>query len=306
MTSLMSIYKRVGNYNSDGTPSAETSVFCDPGYNGGLPFTVTFVRASNWQWPPPSGLPYLIIRDRLSKAILATVPWPDGGYEGFGAIVNGVLNLFEVRDPLNSTGNNALVRTTINAGWVLGVTTTLIRTADYAPGGVTNWLAGQASPLPNGGWTINYSNPNGVGFLDWPDANFTPGQVSTSNPNGWTNVPTESPVNLLNQSCGAQYSETDQYWYKAIQLQTADNSLYWLGMSRSKDRRNWQQSAKVLLTPSDMTSVEGINNSDIRMAEYQGNTHIVFLSGDQQTFSFIREAFYPGTIVQLRAEMFSS
>lgn len=302
MTSLPSIYKRVGNYNSDGTPSAETSVFCDPGYNGGLPFTVTFVRASNWQWPPPPGLPYLIVRDLLSAAILATVPWTNGAYEGFGAIVNGVLNIFGTQDPQNMAGQNAIIRSTVTPAWVVSAPTTLINSELFGAG--IREIGGQVSPNPAGGWSLNYSNQYGVGFLDWPDANFTPGQASASNPNGWTNVSTQGSINLLDQSCGAQWCASDGYWYEVTQLQTSTNSLYWTSMSRSKDRINWIQSSQTLLTPTDMTAIEGINNSDVRMVEHQGSTRIMYLSGDQQTFSFIRQAVFPGTIAQLRAQLF--
>jgi hypothetical protein len=230
------------------------------------------------------------------------VPWTDGGYEGFGAVVNGTLNIFGTRDPQNFTGNNAIIRATLSPTWTVTPAVVLLNTELYGSG--IREIGGQVSPNPSGGWSLNYSNQNDVGFLDWPDANFTPGQASPSNPNGWTNVPTQSPINLLNQSCGALWSPSDGYWYEATQLQKSDNSLYWMGMARSTDRIHWTQSAKTFLTPTDMPGIEGINNSDVRFVEWQGNTYIVYLSGDQQTSGFVRKAFYRGTIAQLRAEFF--
>lgn len=63
-------------------------------------------------------------------------------------------------------------------------------------------------------------------------------------------------------------------------------------MARSKDLITWQ------LSPMNpiLEACEGecINNSDIDLFEWEGNTYVFYATGDQQLWSSIRTAMYPG------------
>jgi alpha-L-fucosidase len=63
-------------------------------------------------------------------------------------------------------------------------------------------------------------------------------------------------------------------------------------MARSKDLATWQLSP---LNPIlEATAGEGINNSDVDLFEWEGNTYLFYATGDQQTWGSVRVAMYPG------------
>jgi len=308
--SLPDLWKNVGNYNPpDGTASAETSIVVDQNgiINDGKPFTITFQCGDETAWPPPPGnTPTLVIRDVASRAILKTVIWPNGGYRGFAVnqTIGGLVHIFGTQDPSNLTDNNGIVHSTLDATLTPTSGVLILQTNLYESQGLRiKEIAGFVSPNPQGGWSLNYANQYGAGFFDWPDANFTPGQKSVGNPNGWTNVPSGQLFNGTSQSCAAQWNAADGYWYETVQNLQASPFLLWVTMARSTDRVHWTYSPIVLLYP-DMPAIEGIDNSDVRMVEYQGGVILIYLDGDQSTWSNIRIATFHGTMANLYAKFF--
>jgi hypothetical protein len=63
-------------------------------------------------------------------------------------------------------------------------------------------------------------------------------------------------------------------------------------MARSKDLTKWELSP---LNPIlEASEGEGINNSDVDLFEWEGNTYLYYATGDQQTWGSARVAMYPG------------
>lgn len=296
--SLPALYKRIGNVNAAGTVSSETTPLQAPGYNNGLPFAITFY-GGNDVWPPPPGLPYLVVRDLFSGAIITQVPWSGGGLRGIGAVINGLVNIFATTDAQNVANQNGFVRSTIDQNWNVSAPVTIFNSELYGAG-IQAQLGG-VTPNPQGGWTMGYSNQYGVGCLDWPDARFTPGQASPSNPSGWVNVPTGGSQSPSFAGNNPQWSASDGLWYQFMQSAQVNPTRYFVSYERSTDRVHWTASPTTVLTPDDMPQIEGINNSDIRTLEFNGNVYVVYLSGDQQTWSNIRLAVFFGSLAQFRA-----
>ena len=83
-------------------------------------------------------------------------------------------------------------------------------------------------------------------------------------------------------------------YYYVIYLHAAiPNHKGWVPfMARSKDLKTWQLSP---LNPIlEATEGEGINNSDLDLFEWQGNTYLCYATGDQQTWGSVRMAMYLG------------
>jgi len=306
-TSLPALWKSVGNYNpADGNAVAETSIVVDQSgvINGGKPFTITFQCGDETTWPPPpANTPTLLIRDYFTKTVLKKIAWPNGGYRGFAVnkTINGLVHIFGTQDPSSEQNQNAFVHSTLDATFMPTTGVVILQSNLYGSG--IKDIASFASPTPQGGWSVNYANPSGVGMLSWPDANFTPGQQSPSNPNGWTNAVTGQPFSSTMQAPDADYQASDGYWYAGVQNLESSPELFWVTMGRSSDLIHWSFPTTPLLVP-DMPALEGIDASDVRMAEYQGTTYIIYLCGDQATWSNIRTAVFYGTIAQLRAQFF--
>ncbi len=63
-------------------------------------------------------------------------------------------------------------------------------------------------------------------------------------------------------------------------------------LARSKDLAAWELSP---INPIlEASEGEGINNSDVDLFEWEGNTYLFYATGDQQTWSSVRTAMYPG------------
>jgi hypothetical protein len=63
-------------------------------------------------------------------------------------------------------------------------------------------------------------------------------------------------------------------------------------MARSKDLETWELSPQnPILEPAPG---EGINNSDVDLFEFEGNTYLTYATGDQATWGAVRMAMYPG------------
>ena len=67
-------------------------------------------------------------------------------------------------------------------------------------------------------------------------------------------------------------------------------------MARSKDLATWQLSP---LNPIlEASQGEGINNSDVDLFEWEGNTYVFYATGDQQTWGSVRVAMHVGSMEQ--------
>jgi len=66
-------------------------------------------------------------------------------------------------------------------------------------------------------------------------------------------------------------------------------------LARSKDLKSWELSvANPILSPG---LDDGINASDPDLIEFRGQTCLYYSTGDQRTWSKLRRAVYPGTLV---------
>jgi len=65
-------------------------------------------------------------------------------------------------------------------------------------------------------------------------------------------------------------------------------------MARSKDLVEWELSPKNPILEAGPG--EGINNSDVDLFEYEGNTYVYYATGDQATWGALNVAMYPGPI----------
>ncbi len=63
-------------------------------------------------------------------------------------------------------------------------------------------------------------------------------------------------------------------------------------LARSKDLATWELSAKNPILEAGPG--EGINNSDVDLFEWEGNTYLYYATGDQATWGSVRVAMYPG------------
>ncbi|MBN2311840.1 MAG: hypothetical protein JXR94_22870 [Candidatus Hydrogenedentes bacterium] len=65
-------------------------------------------------------------------------------------------------------------------------------------------------------------------------------------------------------------------------------------MARSKDLVTWQLSPMNPIL--EASQGEGINNSDVDLFEWEGNTYIFYATGDQQTWGSVRIAMFLGSM----------
>ncbi|MGH7972164.1 MAG: hypothetical protein ACREIC_25905, partial [Limisphaerales bacterium] len=63
-------------------------------------------------------------------------------------------------------------------------------------------------------------------------------------------------------------------------------------LARSKDLEMWELSPfNPILEASEG---EGVNNSDVDLFEYEGNTYLFYATGDQQSWGSVRVAMHTG------------
>jgi hypothetical protein len=65
-------------------------------------------------------------------------------------------------------------------------------------------------------------------------------------------------------------------------------------LSRSKDLVTWELSPMNPILEAG--TGEGVNNSDVDLFEWEGNTYLYYATGDQQTWGGVRVAMYPGSM----------
>jgi hypothetical protein len=83
-------------------------------------------------------------------------------------------------------------------------------------------------------------------------------------------------------------------YYYVIYLHAAiPNHKGWVSfMARSKDLVSWQLSPKNPIL--EATEGEGVNNSDVDLFEWEGNTYLFYATGDQQSWGSVRVAMFQG------------
>jgi hypothetical protein len=93
-------------------------------------------------------------------------------------------------------------------------------------------------------------------------------------------------------------------YYYAIYLHAAiPGHPGWVSfMARSPDLATWELSP---LNPIlEAGPGEGINNSDVDLFEWEGNTYVFYATGDQATWGSVRVAMFPGTMPRFFASYF--
>lgn len=65
-------------------------------------------------------------------------------------------------------------------------------------------------------------------------------------------------------------------------------------LARSKDLATWQLAPKNPILEAG--EGEGLNNSDVDLIERDGKTYVYYATGDQQTWSHLKQAVYPGSM----------
>ena len=63
-------------------------------------------------------------------------------------------------------------------------------------------------------------------------------------------------------------------------------------LARSRDLGAWELSPFNPIL--EASSGEGVNNSDVDLFEFEGNTYLFYATGDQQTWGSVRLAMFPG------------
>ena len=65
-------------------------------------------------------------------------------------------------------------------------------------------------------------------------------------------------------------------------------------LARSKDLSDWDLSPFNPIL--EASAGEGVNNSDVDLFEYEGNTYLYYATGDQQSWGSVRIAMYAGSM----------
>jgi hypothetical protein len=93
-------------------------------------------------------------------------------------------------------------------------------------------------------------------------------------------------------------------WYYVIYLHAATpGHPGWISyLARSRDLADWELSP---LNPIlEASPGEGINNSDVDLFEWEGNTYLTYATGDQATWGAVRVAMFQGPLAAFYAAWF--
>ena len=95
------------------------------------------------------------------------------------------------------------------------------------------------------------------------------------------------------------------YYYVIYLHNAVPNHKGWVPfMARSKDLVDWQLSPMNPIL--EASEGEGVNNSDIDLFEWEGNTYLFYATGDQQTWGSVRVAMYLGPMKSFYETCFPS
>lgn len=115
----------------------------------------------------------------------------------------------------------------------------------------------------------------------------------------WTKIP-----NLVFAGKGNEYSACpvlryfDPYYYVIyLHAPVPDHNGFISYVARSKDLKTWEMSPDNPILEAGRG--EGINNSDVDLFEFEGNTYLIYATGDQSTWGSARMAMYPGPMHEM-------
>ena len=72
--------------------------------------------------------------------------------------------------------------------------------------------------------------------------------------------------------------------------------------TRSRDLATWELSPRNPVLRAG--SGEGVNNSDVDLFEFEGNTYLFYATGDQATWGALRMAMFPGNVAAFFESLF--
>ncbi len=95
------------------------------------------------------------------------------------------------------------------------------------------------------------------------------------------------------------------YYYVLYTEHRTPRWFFQVYAARSKDLKTWELSgANPVVTPDEAD--DGINASDLDMAEFNGKTHVYYAVGDQRTWMNIKRSVYDGPMAQFLAAWFTT
>ena len=104
---------------------------------------------------------------------------------------------------------------------------------------------------------------------------------------------------LVYRGLGSEYSACPviryvaPYYYVIYLHAAVPGHKGWVSfLARSKDLAAWELSSFNPIL--EASPGEGVNNSDVDLFEYEGNTYLFYATGDQQTWGTVRMAMFPG------------
>jgi len=93
------------------------------------------------------------------------------------------------------------------------------------------------------------------------------------------------------------------YYYVIYLHEAIPGHIGWISfLARSKDLVMWELSPMNPIL--EASEGEGINNSDVDLFEWEGNTYLFYATGDQDKWSSIRTAMYSGPMVDFYKRCF--
>lgn len=272
-TSFPPLHKRAGNWQ---LATYETAVV---NFNGRL-LAITFNRG----WTATHGDSFTV-RDWQTGEALATQPWTGG--LGSAIVVNGVIHIFGSTDW--GTNGNEIIHSVLDANFVPSAPTVVLQTNSSYRVYNTDLCRDGAQ------YVMTFETTSGIYFQTSPD-------LAT-----WTGIQNGSIHQ--GQYCACPSIDYVNGWYLLTFLSHI-NGQYVTQVSRSQDLIHWQDFAGNAKYPPYICLIapdgpgEGINTSDVSMAECNGTVYGVYMVGDQATWANQRTFTYFGTMSQLMGEFY--
>lgn len=269
--SLPSLHKRAGNWVLNEYETALVE------YNG-EPIAITFTRG--WTDAHGSGLK---VRRLLTGEVLASVPWIGG--LGCAIVVDGAIHVFGSTQWLV---NNQIIHSVLDANFQPSVP----HVAISAPS--CTWFFNTAITQAVTGYVMAAETSKGVFFYSSPDL------VSWSQIGGQL---------LPGQYCGCPSIEFIEGVFFITYLAKLDDGRFVTRVAKTVDLFHFDMFAGAAALPAYIALIspdgsEGLNASDVDMAEHNGQTLLVYMTGDQTTWAHLRTAVYFGPMKQLFSEFF--
>lgn len=98
-----------------------------------------------------------------------------------------------------------------------------------------------------------------------------------------------------------RYIDETYYMWNLVTKKEGNADIYYTQIERSKDLINWEISPIPFLYPK---TDEGINNSDVDLAEFHGKTYVFYANSDQKTYSRLTYGTFNGKLEDLSEGFF--